>query len=65
MKTLASRWSDMDRRAGYQRQEREPVAYNCECGAHVVKRFGEFHHVGPCSIVNGSIPAWTKREVKQ
>ena len=39
-----------DHRAGYQRQEDEPVAIKCECGAQVHERFGELHHVGDCTI---------------
>lgn len=40
-----------DNRAGYQRQGEEVVSITCECGATVNERFGEFHHVGPCKII--------------
>lgn len=45
---LSTPWNAMDRRAGYQREE--PVEITCECGARVVDRFGELHHVGDCTI---------------
>jgi hypothetical protein len=47
---LSTPWNAMDRRAGYQRQADEPVVITCECGARVVDRFGELHHVGDCLI---------------
>jgi hypothetical protein len=50
MRQLTTKWQDMDRRAGYQRQEDEPVVTTCECGARVAQRFGELHHVGDCPI---------------
>jgi hypothetical protein len=52
MKHLRTPWKGMDRRAGYQRQADEPVEITCECGARVVERFGELHHVGDCSVEN-------------
>ncbi len=41
-----------DRRAGYQRQVDEPETIHCECGARVVKRFGELHHIGDCPVID-------------
>ena len=49
MKHLKTKWKDMDRRPGYMRVD-DDVQIICECGAIVVDRFGELHHVGPCKI---------------
>jgi len=45
-------FKDIDRRAGYQRQEDEPEIIHCECGARVEHRLNALHHVGPCIIPN-------------
>jgi hypothetical protein len=50
MRKLKTNWRDMDRRAGYQRTEHKGD-WHCECGARVVPRFGELHHVGDCPII--------------
>ncbi len=41
----------LDRRPGYIRQKelKDNAVIFCECGARVVLRFNELHHVGKCN----------------
>jgi hypothetical protein len=48
MDHLNTPWGAMDRRPAHMRDVEETI--HCECGAIVVERFGELHHVGECNL---------------